>query len=216
MLRTVVCYSFSHETFIFSGRKSGVWVHLIRACTTGSDPGAPSNHAKHAIFKVWNEGIFFWTWIDRLHFNLQKLDNSLNFGGAWEPVSVIGRFGIRISYEMCHFQRLKWVVNVSKRALWLKDEVLRSNVCCLVWPGMFSFTGSLWGVWVHLIRACTTGSDPGAPSNHAKHAIFKVWNEGIFFWTWIDRLHFNLQKLDNSLNFGGAWEPVSVMQARIK
>ena len=89
VLRTVVCYSFSHETFIFSGRKSGVWVHLIRACTTGSDPGAPSNHAKHAIFKVWNEGIFFWTWIDRLHFNLQKLDNSLNFGGAWEPVSVM-------------------------------------------------------------------------------------------------------------------------------
>ena len=24
VLRTVVCYSFSHETFIFSGRKSGV------------------------------------------------------------------------------------------------------------------------------------------------------------------------------------------------
>ena len=52
VLQTVFCYLFSHETFIFSGRKLGVWVYLIRACTTGSDPGSPSNHAKHAIFKV--------------------------------------------------------------------------------------------------------------------------------------------------------------------
>ena len=168
--RIVVCYSFSHETFIFSGRKSGVWVHLIRACTTGSAGLASGFHTKSVIFKVWNESVVSqnvrcdwkmkcWkasfvayfhmkrsvllvafggsesiqferaprdrtlgrrritrnmqfskfkmraTWIDRLHFNLQKLDKSLSFGGAWEPV---------------------------------------------------------------------TGSDPGAPSNHAKHAIFKV------------------------------------------
>ena len=52
VLQTVFCYLLSHGTFIFSGRKLGVWVYLIRACTTGSDPGSPSNHAKHAIFKV--------------------------------------------------------------------------------------------------------------------------------------------------------------------
>ena len=57
VLRTVVCYSFSHETFIFSGRKSGVWVHLIRACTTGSAGLASGFHTKSVIFKGWNESL---------------------------------------------------------------------------------------------------------------------------------------------------------------
>ena len=53
-------------------------------------------------------------------------------------------------------------------------KVLKTVIRWAFWPETLLFTGSLWGVWVHLIRACTTGSDPAAPSNHAKHAIFKV------------------------------------------
>ena len=114
--------------------------------------------------------LLIFTW--NVHFQRSEIGGLSPFNSSVHHG--IGRFGIRISYEKCHFQSLKWVGSVSKRALWLKDEVLKSIVCCLFSHETFSFTGSLWGVWVHSIRACTTGSDPGAPSNHAKHAIFKV------------------------------------------
>ena len=57
VLQTVFCYLFSHETFIFSGRKLGVWVYLIRACTTGSAGLASGFHTKSVIFKSWNESL---------------------------------------------------------------------------------------------------------------------------------------------------------------
>ena len=124
----------------------------------------------------------------------------------------IGRLGIRISYEKCYFQRLKWVVNVSKRALWLKDEVLRSTVCDSFSPErsvlLVAFGGSESIQFERPPRDRTLRRRQ--ITRNMQFSKFKMRA------TWIDRLHFNLQKLDNSVNFGGAWEPVSVVQARIE
>ena len=141
VLRTVVCYSFSHETFIFSGRKSGVWVHLIRACTTGSAGLASGFHTKSVIFKVWNESV--------------------------------------VSQNV----RCDWKMKCWKASFVAYFHMKRSVL-------LVAFGGSESIQFERAPRDRTLGRR--RITRNMQFSKFKMRA------TWIDRLHFNLQKLDNS------------------